>query len=174
MDKSLGEKIRNYFSDRIEEIQDGSYVPTWKQIKELPEFSGISREIFKIARKRWYSQNFGMSFRTFNEDSKRYGTIKAKNISNNEYDKRNKKKIGFCILTIGVLSILLSLFVGNTLHWDPSYVGGYFLYTIVFMGIGIILLVIGLGMVLYNRSKFSEKESSIISDRQELESDQKN
>jgi len=43
MDKSSIVKLRNYFSDRIEEIKDGSYVPTYEQIKELPEFSGINR-----------------------------------------------------------------------------------------------------------------------------------
>ncbi|GAG21675.1 unnamed protein product, partial [marine sediment metagenome] len=38
MFKSSIVKLRNYFSDRIEEIKEGSYVPTYEQIKELPEF----------------------------------------------------------------------------------------------------------------------------------------
>ena len=64
--KSLIEKIRNYFSDRIEEIEEGSYVPTYEQVKEMPEFSEVNRETFRNARRKWYLYNYGISFFKFN------------------------------------------------------------------------------------------------------------
>ena len=158
MDKfSFLVKLRNYFSNRIEEIQDGSYVPTYEHIKELPEYSGIKRDTFKIARKRWYSQHFGMNFRMFNEYTKRLGTVKARNISNNEYDKKHKKKIGFCISFIGALFIIYALVMGATMGWNPNYAGGWFGLSIIVCGVpGIILLSIGIFLILHNRSKASK------------------
>ena len=123
MDKSLIVKLKNYFSDRIEEIKDGNYIPTYEQIKELPEFNGISWETFRIARKHWYSQHFGMSFRTH---SKRLGTIKVKYISNNGYDKkllRKKRNTGFCFIIPGAL-FLLGAFSAGAMGW--SYQCGIF------------------------------------------------
>lgn len=64
--KSSIEKIRDYFSDRIEEIEEGSYVPTYEQVKEKPEFSEINRETFRNARRKWYLYNFGIPFFKFN------------------------------------------------------------------------------------------------------------
>lgn len=63
---SSTEKIRNYFSDRIEEIEEGNYVPIYKQIKKLPEFSEINRVSFRTARRKWYLYNFGMPYFKFN------------------------------------------------------------------------------------------------------------
>jgi len=60
------EEIRNYFSDRIEEIEEGIYVPTYDQIKNLPEFSEINRDTFRNARRKWYLYNFGIPFFKFN------------------------------------------------------------------------------------------------------------
>ncbi len=64
--KSPVENIRNYFSDRIKEIEDGVYVPTYEQVKGLPEFNEVNRENFRNARRKWYLYNFGMSFVKFN------------------------------------------------------------------------------------------------------------
>ena len=60
------EEIRNYFSDRIKEIEEGSYVPTYEQVKILPEFNEINRENFRNARRKWYLYNFGIPFVKFN------------------------------------------------------------------------------------------------------------
>ena len=60
------EEIRNYFSNRIEEIKEGSYVPTYEQIKKLPEFSEVNRETFRNARRKWYLYNFSAPFFKFN------------------------------------------------------------------------------------------------------------
>lgn len=65
-DNPLIEEIRNYFSDRIDEIEEGIYVPIFEQVKALPEFNEITRENFRIARRQWYFYYFGMSFYKFN------------------------------------------------------------------------------------------------------------
>ena len=64
--KSPVENIRTYFSDRIKEIEEGIYVPTYEQVKILPEFNEINRENFRNARRKWYLYNFGMPFVKFN------------------------------------------------------------------------------------------------------------
>ncbi len=69
--KSSVENIRNYFSDRIEEIEEGVYVPIYEQVKALPEFNEITREIFRNARRKWYFYNFGLSFYKFNAQSEK-------------------------------------------------------------------------------------------------------
>jgi len=69
--KSSVENIRNYFSDRIEEIEEGVYVPIYEQVKILPEFNEITRENFRNARRQWYFYNFGMSFYKFNTQSEK-------------------------------------------------------------------------------------------------------
>ena len=61
MDEALSEKIRNYFSNRIEEIKEGTLVPSYDQVKDLPEFSGINRDEFIFARNGWFKQTFHMS-----------------------------------------------------------------------------------------------------------------
>lgn len=58
-------RIGNYFSDNMEEIKEGSFIPTYEKIKELPEFSGVNRETFRIARRQWYKQHFHMPFVKF-------------------------------------------------------------------------------------------------------------
>ena len=170
MNKSSIVKLRNYFSDRIKEIKDGSYVPTYEQIKELPEFSGIKRETFRIARKRWYSQHFRMTSIKFSERlenikagyisenkfAARLENIKGGYISEEEYDKepiRGNRKSGFCISIIGAFFIMYGLLMGGVTGWNPSYVGGYFAYVYILGVPGIILLVIGLILVILYYSK---------------------
>jgi hypothetical protein len=55
------EKIRNYFSNRIEGIKEGKFVPYYDKVKNLPEFSGINQDAFIIARNGWFKQTFHMS-----------------------------------------------------------------------------------------------------------------
>ena len=64
--KSSVETIRSYFSNRVKEIEEGVYAPTYEQVKALPEFNEINRENFRNARRKWYLYNFGMSFVKFN------------------------------------------------------------------------------------------------------------
>jgi hypothetical protein len=54
LDEALSEKISNYFSEKIEEIKEGTLVPSYDQVKDLPEFSGINRDEFIIARNGIY------------------------------------------------------------------------------------------------------------------------
>ena len=176
MDKSSIVKLRNYFSDRIEEIKDGSYVPTYEQIKELTEFSGISRETFRIARKEQYLQHFRMSHVRFSErlenikagfiSEKKFSAqlenVKGGYISEEEYyeEQRIKGKhgTGFCCLCPGVLFIIWGLLSWLSLEYM------YFGYTpermmvIIIYGMvpGIILLSIGIFLILKNRSKVSK------------------
>jgi len=141
MDKSSIAKLRNYFSDRIEEIKEGSYIPTYEKIKELPEFSEVKRETLRIARQKWYSQHFGMSYLKY---SKRLETIKERGISEKEYDKKyikGKRNNGFCILIIGVIGIVFALYFGEYTSWYGGKWG-------MIMAPGIILLVIGLALVI--------------------------
>ena len=173
MDKSFIVKLRNYFSDRIEEIKEGSYVPTYEQIKELPEFKGVSQEVFRIARRRWYEQHFRMSSVKFtkrlelikagytseNKFAERLENIKAEYISEKEFDKEHKKgkrNNGFCILIIGAFFIMYALVMGAGTGWNPSYLGGYFYYVYISGVPGIILLSIGIYLILHNRSKASK------------------
>jgi len=105
-EKSSIMRIGNYFSGRMAEIQEGTYVPSYKQIKELPEFSGINQATFRIARKKWYRKNFQKSSFEF---SSRLKSIKAKNLSENEYDKEVKVKnlwVGITLIVIGILIIV--------------------------------------------------------------------
>jgi len=181
MDKSSIAKLRNYFSDRIEEIKDGSYVPTYEQIKDLPEFSGITRSTFRIARRWWYKQHFRMPFVKFttrlekikardiseskydqeqrNKFYARLENIKGEYISEKEYDKeqiKGSRKIGFCISFIGALFIVYALVMGAGTGWNPNYMGGYFYYVFLSGVPGIILLSIGIFLILKNRNKASK------------------
>lgn len=65
MDKDSSEKISHYLTDRIEEIKDGTYIPHYERFVSLPEFSGINRRTFRIARNMWYLQNLNMPFDRF-------------------------------------------------------------------------------------------------------------
>ncbi len=65
MDKDSSEKISHYLTDRIEEIKDGTYIPQYERFVSLPEFSGINRRTFRIARNMWYLQNLNMPFDRF-------------------------------------------------------------------------------------------------------------
>jgi hypothetical protein len=65
LDEVVIEKIKNYFSDRIEEIKEGTFVPSWDNFKDLPEFSGTYRDNFIKARNGWYKQIFNTSFKKF-------------------------------------------------------------------------------------------------------------
>jgi len=132
LDKASREKIRNYFSDRIEEIKEGTFIPSYDQIKDLPEFSGIKRDAFRIARKKWYKQNLHASFYEF---SSRF---------DKEYEKKylkEKRKNGLCYLIPGVIIIVFVTF---------SLLG---VLGTVFLVTGIILI-----WIIYNiiaRNKFS-------------------
>ena len=154
MDKSLSEKLRNYFSDRIEEIKDGSYVPTYEQIKELPEFSGINRNTFRIARKKWYRTNFRMSFL-------KHSKLKASSLPEKEYNKKylkGKLKNGLIVLIIGAIGFVFGFSYGTWVEWSSYDVGVIFS----FIGVlwGIILMVIGLILVLKNSIKLLEDETN--------------
>jgi len=65
LDKDSSEKISHYLTDRIEEIKDGTYIPHYERFVSLPEFSGINRRTFRIARNMWYLQNLNMPFDRF-------------------------------------------------------------------------------------------------------------
>jgi hypothetical protein len=70
LDKALSEKIRNYFTDRIEEIKEGTFVPSWDQFKDLPEFVGTYRSDFINARDEWFKQTFNISLSKFSVEGK--------------------------------------------------------------------------------------------------------
>jgi len=149
------EKIRNYFSDRIEEIKKRTFIPSYDKIKDLPEFSGITRDAFIIVRNGWYKQNFHMNFYEFK-------SYLASGLSEEEYvlklrrkrmDKeidikriKGKSNIGLCCLIPGVLCIFnILLFIPNYSFGAIAWVAG--------IPFGIILMVIGLVLILYYRSK---------------------
>ena len=145
MDKSIVIKIRNYFSERIEEIKQGTYVPTYEQIKMLPEFSEISRETFRVARSGWFRNNFHMNFYKFSSRLK-------SGLSTKDYDRKVRVKriiIGVIILILGVLSILLALFV-------QVISNGYGDYWVILFVTAIILIGIGLLLILFNSFKKSK------------------
>ena len=86
MDKALRKKIRNYLTDRIEEIKEGTFVPSYVQVKDLPQFSGINRDEFIIARNEWFKQLPHLASYLSEEE---YGQIPRKIL---------KKKILFLVL----------------------------------------------------------------------------
>ena len=176
MDKSSIVKLRNYFSDRIEEIKEGSYVPTYEQIKELPKFRGINRETFRIARKRWYKQHFQMTpvkfssrvelikagYTSENKFAARLENIKGEYISEMKYHKeqriKRKRDSGFCCLCPGVLFIVWGLLSWLSLEYTEfGYTPERMMIIIIYgMVPGIILLSIGIFLILHNRSKASK------------------
>ncbi|MHA1987617.1 MAG: hypothetical protein ACW98D_13340 [Promethearchaeota archaeon] len=144
-------KLRNYFSDRFEEIKDGTYLPSYKQIKELTEFSDINRSTFRVARRGWYRQNFHMSFYTF---SSRLKNIRESDLIEKEYSKRG----GVVLIILGVIVIVLVIWIGLVL--EPISGQGWDVIGWVFgIPFGIILMVIGITLVLYNNYKLSKLEA---------------
>ena len=170
MNKSLIVKLRNYFSDRIEEIKDGSYVPTYGQIKELPEFSGIKREAFRIARKEWYSQHFRMSSARFskrvenikagytsdNKFAARLENTKVEYISEKEYVKKKIKEQGnygyICIFCGVAIFVLLVTYLGRI----PPFGGAYSIFWVTIVPTCIVLVGIGICLILYYWIKASK------------------
>jgi len=149
MDKSLGEKIKNYFSDRIEEIQDGTFIPHYERFVNLPEFSGINRRTFKIARNEWYLQHFSMPFVKFTARSEKIKKIMDKEI---EYKKqlKGKRNNGLCFLIPGAIIFIWALYFGISANWPGSMAAIAWVYGIPF---GIILMVIGIILIKYNSIK---------------------
>lgn len=139
-------QIKNYFSDRIEEIKKGTFVPSWDQIKDLPEFKGTYRSDLINAQDSWYKETFVMSFKDF------YMYL-ASGLSEEDYAlKLIIKKLrlsGGVFFFIGVLSTLGAILVGNIINWSSSYFPGYFVM-VACMSIGIILIIGGviLGILL--------------------------
>jgi hypothetical protein len=145
--KSSIMRISSYFSERIEEIQKGAYVPSYRQVKELPEFSGINQRDFRIARKKWYRQNFQT---TFFMASSRLENIKAMNLSEQEYDKmqikrkRNKGKgLIVCGASLLIFTIILLFAVPPFLFSSGGGLG--YVGIILFIIIG--LFCIGEGII---------------------------
>jgi hypothetical protein len=100
--KTLPQKeIMTYFSNRLEEIKAGSYVPTYDTFKVLPEFNEISAKSFKTAREQFYSQYFHTTFLNY---SKRLEIIRPKGISQEQYIRSQKKK-GIILLVVGFVLI---------------------------------------------------------------------
>ncbi|MHA1461208.1 MAG: hypothetical protein ACTSO8_06975 [Promethearchaeota archaeon] len=145
MEKPSSKKIRSYLTDRIEEIKAGTFVLSYDQIRDLPEFSGIKERAFNIARNKWYEDNFHMSFRAFSP-------LKAREKeSNSGVEKailKGKRKWGIASMIIGMISIVYGTF------FIPRYsfliIGSFF-----FTALGIILTVIGLILIIYYSSKMS-------------------
>ncbi|MHA2036237.1 MAG: hypothetical protein ACW98X_07375 [Promethearchaeota archaeon] len=114
-------RISSYFSERMGEIQEGTYIPSYTQIKELPEFSGISRRVFRIARDKWFKQNFQKSF--FMATS-RLEAIKTTNLSENEYDNiqiKRKRNKGKGLIVVGALLLIFALII--IIAGDPVILG---------------------------------------------------
>ena len=132
MDNSLGEKIKSYFSDRMEEIKDGTYIPYYERIKNMPEFKGINYDTFIIARDEWYLHHFHTPF----------DKISSRDIDTKKHNYRLGN--GICFSIIGVILIYYALSVGMVTGWNPSYGGGYFIYVYMLGVPGMILLVIGI------------------------------
>ena len=161
MDEVLSEKIRTYFTDRIEEIKEGTYIPQYERFVNLPEFSGINRRTFKIARNKWYLQHFHITFDTFTTrlEKNKGGYISEKEyilnlkrerkLMDREIDikrikgKRNKG-LGCCLIP-GVLLTVIGFFAGVGSHWYGT------VWPV--LGFGIVVLVIGLALVLYHSKK---------------------
>ena len=145
LDESIIMKIRNYFSERIEEIKQGTYVPTYEQIKGLPEFSGINRETFRVARSGWFRENFHMNVYKFSSRVK-------SGLSPKDYDRKVRMKkviIGVIILILGLLSIILAIFI-------QVITSGYGDMWVIPFVIAIILIGIGLLLILFNSFKTSK------------------
>lgn len=134
MDDSIIIKIKNHLSDRIEEIRDGTYIPYYERFKDLPEFRGIEQETFEIARREWYKENLPASY------VKPLVFVK----------KRLKRSLtnGFCFLFIGVILLVLGLVYGGGSNWS----GGS---ETILIWIGIIIMVFGIIILLYNRFRKS-------------------
>ena len=165
MDRIKLARVKNYFSDRIEEIKKGTYVPTYKQIKTLPEFEWVSEETFKVARKEWFLQHFGMRAKKFAAHLK---AIKESNLS--ELDRNNYiaqleetkpqyiseteskayaiKKLkrsannGLYFLVPGVILLVISFFTEN---FFPAISGADILILIV----SIMLMIVGILNMIY-------------------------
>ena len=122
------EEIMNYFSGRIEEIKEGSYVPTCESVKNLPDFSEISMKTFRIAREQWYSQHINTSFLKY---SKRLEIIKARGISPKEYDISQIKwsivllVVGLPLISIAGIGIILILIGIYKLIKHSKYLDNY-------------------------------------------------
>jgi len=134
LDDSIIIKIKNHFSDRIEEIKDGTYIPYYHRFKDLPEFRGIERKTFEIARREWYKENLPASY------------VKPLVI----VKKRLKRSFtnGFCFLFIGVILLVLGLVYGGVSNWSGGYES-------ILLWIGIFLMVVGIIILLYIRFKKS-------------------
>lgn len=136
-------KIMNYFSEKIEEIKQGTYVPTYEQVKMLPEFSGITRNTFRIARKRWYHQNFHMNFNQFSSRLAR-----GQKIIESEEPREIKPTnlwVGFTLIAIGIVIIgggIVGYYMEKANCYNPAMgcgfltgAGGLGLFGVTFLGL---------------------------------------
>ncbi|NHJ20215.1 MAG: hypothetical protein EAX91_04665 [Candidatus Lokiarchaeota archaeon] len=178
-------KIKNYLSNRIDEIKEGSYVPSYKQIKALPEFKGVSEETFNVARKEWYLRHFGMRAKKFTAHLKliKEGNLselvrnnymtqleetKPQYISEKEYTEYAIKKLkkdvynGLCFLIPGVLLLANALVVMIVLHWDWNYIGGYVQLASIIMCIGLFAMGIGILVMIHPRIKARKLENDLM------------
>ena len=75
---------------------------------------------------------------------------------------KRKPKLGFCISFVGALFIIYALLMGSITGWvyiplnDLPDMANYAIWSILSMGIGILLLSIGIFLILHNRSKASK------------------
>jgi len=104
LDEALSEKIRNYLTDRIEEIKEGTFVPSWDQFKDLPEFVGTYRSDFINARDEWFKQTFNMSSNKWYKQNFHMSLSKfsSRLVSNFSVEK-NKKPGLIALMCVGIL-----------------------------------------------------------------------
>jgi len=159
LDEALSEKIRNYFTDKIEEIKEGTFVPSYDQVKDLAEFSGINRDPFIFARDEWFKQTFHMSSnkwykQTFHMSLSEYSSRLASDLSEEDYvlklrkEKKKNKKPGL-IAFVCVVGILITwggtaLTLGSFM--SSGFVGPSASNTSLFI-LGSVMLVIGISII---------------------------
>ena len=139
MDKVLIEKINNYFTDRIEEIKEGTYIPSYDKIKDLPEFSGISQAEFIVSRNEWYKQ-------TFHTNSNEYSSRLAKIEGHSE---EGSTIVITLIVIIGLIVAITIFVVGLSMiitysYYSPQYQMRRGLLLLLISGITIFVVIIGL------------------------------
>jgi len=150
LDKSLGEKIKNYFSGRIEEIKDGTYIPQYERFVSLPEFSSINRRTFKITRNEWYLQHFSMPFVRFTARLEKNKKTMDKEIDIKRI--KGKRNTGIGLFIIGWIIVVFGI-LGFSFWWGKGM--GSIISVIICIPIiilGFILVLIGLIRIIRYRS----------------------
>jgi hypothetical protein len=139
LDESSIITITNYLSGRKIEIQEGTYNPSFDQIKELPELKGVKQKTFNIARNKWYKQNLNLS----------YGQADTNKL-------RGKRNLGVMSAILGVIIFIAGLIYGIFSGWTGSLGAPAWVFGIPF---GIFLLVSGIIAILYYGSRLAKEDN---------------